>query len=133
LAALELRDRVEDALALLEGRLHRVVEAAVRGLDHDAVDDDRDVVLALLVEVDVFVEVADLAVDPGAGEAALARVGQHFPLLALALLDERREQGKPGSFGELRQLVGDLLRALLAHPAAADGAVLLADRGVKYA
>src|SRR5207237_5966480 len=49
-------------------------------------------------------------------------------VLALARLDERREQGEPGPLRQPGQLLGDLLRALLAYPPAADGAVLLADR-----
>ena len=66
--------------------------------------------LALLVEVDVFVEVADDAVDARAGKPAFAGVGEDFLVLALALLDERREQGQPGSFRKLGELFGDLLR-----------------------
>src|SRR5882762_8344930 len=68
-----------------------------------------------------------------AREAALARVGQHFLVLALALLDQRREQRQPRPLRQLGQLLGDLLRALLAHAPAADGAVLLADRRVEDA
>jgi len=90
-------------------------------------------VLALLIEVDVLVERADGPVDAGAGEAALARILEDVFVLALAVLDERGEQGELRALGELGELVGDLLRALLAHPPAADGAVLLADGGEEHA
>ena len=134
-ASRKQRDGVEDALAFLERRLHRVDEAprAVLLLHHQAIDHHRDVVLSLLVEVDVLVQIADHAVHPGPGETALARIGDHVLVLALALLDERPQQGEPGALGKLRQLLRDLLGALLAHPAPADGAVLLAHRGEEHA
>src|SRR5205814_4564419 len=72
----KLGDRLEDALALAEGRFHRVDEPPVgfAALDDQSVDHHGDVVLALLIEVDVLVERADGPVDAGAGEAALARI-----------------------------------------------------------
>jgi len=122
------RQRVQHALALAQRRLHRIDQAAVRlaSFDHQAVDDDLNVVLALLVELDLLVERPDHAVDARASEPALPRVRQHLLVLSLALLDERREQRELRAFGKPRQLLRDLLRALLADAAAADGAVLLA-------
>src|SRR3982074_3683720 len=98
LSAAQRGEGVQDSLALAQRGLDGVDQAlvgnsATSSLDHEAVDDDLDVVLALLVELDLFVEGADDAVDAGAGEAALSRVGQDLLVLALALLDERREQG----------------------------------------
>ncbi len=128
-------DGVQHALALLQRRLHRVGEpaGAFFALDDEAVDHHGEVVLALLVEVDVLVQIADHAVDAGAREPSLARVGQHFLVLALALLDQGCQQSELGALGQLGELLGDLLRALLAHPPAADGAVLLAHGRVEHA
>ena len=127
--------RVQHALALAQRRLHGIDQPPVGlpALDHQTVDHDLDVVLALLVQVDVLVQRADGPVHPGPGEPPLARVGQHLLVLALALLDERRQQGQPGAFRQPGQLLRDLLRALLSHPAAADGAVLLAHRCKEHA
>src|SRR5207244_3027559 len=74
-AALEQGQRVKHSSSLFQGGFDGVVESAVGALDDDAVDHYGDVVLTLLVEVDVLVEIADDAVDAGAGEAALAGVG----------------------------------------------------------
>ncbi len=128
-------ERVQHALALPQRGLDGVDQPAVgfAPLDHQAVDHDLDVVLSLLVQLDVLVERTDGPVDARPREPPLARVGQHFLVLALALLDERRQQGEPGALGQPGQLVGDLLRALLADAAAADGAVLLAHRGEEHA
>src|SRR5207237_1400658 len=69
----------------------------------------------------------------GACETALARVLEDLAVLPLAVLDERGEQGQLRALGELGELVRDLLRALLAHPPPADGAVLLADGREEHA
>ena len=83
--------------ASADGRLDRLGEALAEPLLHDqAVDDDRDVVLELLVEDDLLVEPPQLAVDDGAGVALLAHLLEHPPVLALALADDRRQDHEAG-------------------------------------
>ncbi len=67
------------------GGLHRLREAAAQvRLHHEAVDDDRDVVLELLVEGDLLVEPAQLAVHDGARVALEPHLLEQLPVLALA-------------------------------------------------
>ena len=104
--------------------------AVVVGLAHDEpVDDDLDAVLVLLVELDLLIEVAELAVDADADEAGLLRAGQELLVLALAVLDERRHEHHPRPLRQPVDLVDHLLDRLALDLAAADGAVHAADAG----
>ena len=58
---------------------------------HEAVDDHRDVVLVLLVERDLLLEPAQLAVDLHAREALGAQLLEQLLVLALAAAHDRRE------------------------------------------
>ena len=69
-------DRVGDPVA--EIRLH-----------HEAVDDDLDRVLELLVERDLLVEETLLAVDLDAREALVAKALEEVSVLALPIADDR--------------------------------------------
>ena len=126
----------QDPLREAERRLDRVGHAAgirprvavVIGLAHDqAVDDDVDRVLVLLVELDVLVEVVEQAVDPDAHEAGLLRAGDQLLVLALAVADERRHEHDPRPLGQRVDLVDHLLDRLALDLAAADRAVHAAD------
>ena len=104
--------------------------AFVIGLAHgDAVDDDVDRVLVLLVELDVLVEVAQLPVDPDAHEARLLRAGEELLVLALAILDERRHEHDPRPLRKRVDLVDHLLDGLALDLAAADRAMHATDAG----
>ena len=104
--------------------------AVVIGLAHgNAVDDDVDRVLVLLVELDVLVEVAQLPVDPDADEAGLLRAGEELLVLALAILDERRHEHDPRPLRERVDLVDHLLDGLALDLAAADRAMHATDAG----
>ena len=96
-------------------------------LHHEPVDDDRDVVLVLLVEHDLLVEPAQLAVDLGPGEALGPELLELLAVLALAAPDDRRQHHEPGAVGQLHHLIDDLLRRLPADRPAADVAVGMAD------
>ena len=87
---------LDQALGELRGRLDRLGEALAQALlHHQPVDDDRDVVLELLVELDLLVEPAQLAVDDGARVALRAHLLEQLPVLALALADDRRQDHEP--------------------------------------
>ena len=117
-ARLDLRQRdaavdagellAEGELAAVAGELH-VHEAVGEGgggldgvgepppqplLHHQPVDDDVDVVLELLVEVDVLLELAHLAVDLDPGEAVRAQLLEQLAVLALAPAHDRREDAE---------------------------------------
>ena len=118
----------------LGGLLDRLGDAARRVLvDDDAVDDDLDGVLELLLELDVLLEVADLAVHADAGEALLLEVGEELGVLALAAEHDGREHERPSPLAGGEDLVGDLVRGLALDHATALGAVRDADAGEEEA
>ncbi len=109
-------------------RLDRLGEALADALlHHEPVDDHRDVVLVALVEGDVLVEAAQLAVDHGAGVALLPHLLEHLPVLALALTDDRGADHELRALGQRRHPVGDLLDRLPGDRLPAVEAVRLAD------
>ena len=79
-------------------------------LHHQPVDDDGDVVLELLVEVDVLLELAHLAVDLDAREALGAQLLEQLAVLALAAAHDRGDDAEAGARLELADVVDDLLR-----------------------
>ncbi len=83
-------------------------------LHHQAVDDDGDVVLVLLVEDDpaLLVEPAELAIDDRAGVALPAHLLEQLPVLALASAHERRQDHEPRALLQHHDAVGDLLERL---------------------
>ena len=97
------------------------------GLHHQPVDDDRDVVLVLLVEHDLLVEPAQLAVDLDPAEALGAQLLELLAVLALAPAHDRGHHHEAGPVGQLHHLVDDLLGRLAGDRAAADVAVGMAD------
>ena len=118
----------------LGGLLDGLGDAARRVLvDDDAVDDDLDGVLELLLELDVLLEVADLAVHADAGEALLLEVGEELGVLALASEHHGRENERPSPLAGGEDLVGDLVRGLALDHATALGAVRDADAGEEEA
>ena len=109
------------------GRLDRLRQAAAKVLlHHQAVDHDRDVVVELLVELDLLVEPADLAVDADAAVALQAELLEQLLELALAAADHRRHDHEPGPLVQGHHPVGDLLDRLALDRLAALGAVRLA-------
>ncbi len=91
-----------DAVGEVERRLDRIGKPRADPLAHDdAVNDDLDVVLQLLVEALALVEVGRLvdlhhrAVDLDAGEAAFLQIEQLLAVLALAAADDRRQEEEP--------------------------------------
>ena len=80
------------------------------GLHHEAVDDDLDRVLELLVELDRLLEQPLLAVDLHAREAVGAQLLEDVLVLALAVADDRRVDRELRALGEPQHLVDDRSR-----------------------
>ena len=100
---------------------------------HQAVDDDRDVVLVLLVEHDRLLEHAQAVVDLHAREAVGPQLLEQLAVLALAAAHDRGHHHEPCALAELHHLVDDLLGRLAHDRPAADGAVRVADARVQQA
>ena len=112
--------------------LHALRDAAERVLaDDDAVDHDLDGVLVLLVELDVLIQLADLAVDAHAAEALVAQVLEQLLVLALAAKHDRREHVRAPALTRLEHLVRDLVRRLAADGPTALRAVRDADARIQ--
>ena len=104
--------------------LHGLGDAPERVLaDDDAVDHDLDRVLELLVEPDLVVELADLAVDAHAREALGLEVLEELRVLALATHDHRRQHEGATPLSRREHLVGHLVGGLALDDATALRAV----------
>ncbi len=107
--------------------LDRVGQSLAHVGAHDqAVDDDRDVVLVLLVEVELLLELADLAVHLDAREAFRAQLLEQLAVLALAPAHHRREHHEARALLERHHVIDDLLGRLPGDRPPADVAVRLA-------
>ena len=106
------------------GGLDRLREAPAQvRFHHQPVDDDRDVVFVLLVEDDLLVEPAQLAVDLGPRVALEPHLLEQFPVLAFAPAHDRRHHHEFGPVLDRHQPVDDLLLRLAGDRLAAVGAV----------
>jgi len=109
-------------------RLDRVRKALPEiGLHHEPVDDNGDVVFVFLVERDLLIETAQLAVDLDPAEAFGAQLLELAAVFALAAADDRRQHHEAYAFRQLHHLIDDLLRRLAGDGAPADVAVRMAD------
>ena len=83
---------LDDPVGQRDRRLDRVGQALAQVVaHHEPVDDDRDVVLELLVELDLVLEHPQLAVDLHAREALGAQLLEQLAVLALAPAHDRRQ------------------------------------------
>ncbi len=103
------------------------------GLHHEPVDDHLDRVLELLVEDDLLLEEALLAVDLHPREAVPPELLEDVAELALAVADDGRVHGEPRAFGQRENLLDDLVEALPGDRPAADGAMRAPDARVEEA
>ena len=84
-------------------RLDRLGQALAQvGLQHEPVDDHVDLVLELLVEHDLLLEQAQLAVDLDAREAVAAELLEHVVVLALAVAHDGRVHREARPLGQAR-------------------------------
>jgi len=90
-------------------------------------------VLVILLELDLFREVIDDAVHPGADIAPLAGVLEELDILPLPPPNHGGEDLEAGALGVLHELVHNLVHCLLADLLAALGAVRHADAGPEEA
>ena len=112
------------------GGLDRLREAAPQlRFHHQAVDHDRDVVFELLVEDDVLVEAAQLAVDLGPRVALEPHLLEQFAVFAFAPADDRRHHHEFLAVLQHHQPVDDLLLRLAGDLGAAGGTERVADAG----
>ena len=105
---------------LLDG-LNNTVEGVLA--NHDAIHYDLDRVLELLLETDLAVELADLAVDAHAAKALAAQVLEELGVLALAAEDHRRKHQRTTTLPLRQDLVGNLVGCLALDHASALRAV----------
>ncbi len=125
---------VDEAVGEGGGGLDGVGEPPPQALlHHEPVDDDGDVVLELLVELDVLLELAHLAVDLDAGEAVGAQLLEQLAVLALAAAHDRGDDAEARALVEFADLIDDLLHALPEDGPPAVGAVRVPDAGVQQA
>ena len=124
------RDHLDlhDPLGQPHGRLDRVGQPAAQVVAHaQAVDHDGDVVLVALVEGDLLLEAAHLAVDLHPGVALRAQVLEELSVLTLAPADHRGQDHEPRALLEGHDLVDDLLGRLGGDGVAAGGTVRTPD------
>ncbi len=133
LAAIGVLD-LHDPLGQADGGLDRVGEALAQVGPHDEpIDHDRDVVLVLLVELDVLLEPAQLAVHLHAREALGAELLEELPVLTLAPAHDRRQHHEAGVLRQHHHLVDDLLGRLGGDRPAAVVTVRMPDPGPEQA
>ncbi len=92
-------------------------------LHRKPIDDHLDIVSVLLVESDLLVERAHLAVDPSASETLGLELVEHLAVLALAPLHDRREHLELRAGLQLHDAIDDLVGCLPLDGSAARRAV----------
>src|SRR6185436_8962308 len=120
----------DDVLGEVEGRFERLEEPALdAAADDDAVHEDFDRVVAAPIELDVFLEGPERAVDADLGVAARPERRELLLELALAAAHERREDVDARVLRIQHHDVGDALHGLRRDLLPAAAAVRDADVG----
>ena len=118
---------VGDALAEFQRRLEGVGQARFHALAHDeAVDDDLDRMLLVLLELDVLADVHDLAVDAHAYITFVTDVCEDLLVFALLAAHDLRHDEQLRALRQLADLVDHLVDRLLRDGLAALRAVRMA-------
>ena len=136
LGVLAVRQEPEAHLALCElGCLLHGLRDAPEGVlaDNDAVHHHLDGVFELLLELDLIVELAHLAVHADAREALVPQVLEELCVLALAAQHHRGKHQRAPALGVRQDLVGHLVGGLALDDAAALRAVRGAHARVQQA
>ena len=129
-------DHTHHAGPQAQGRLQGIRHPRLIGLAapvYQPVDHDLDGVLLVAVEGGCFVQIVDRAVHAHAHVAGLARILEHLPVLALAVLHDGREDHIARAVGQVEQRIHHLLDGLLGDFATALRAVGHADAGEEQA
>ena len=122
----------DEAVRERDRRLDRLRQTRAQvGLHHQPVDNDLDRVLELLVEDDLLLEQALLAVHLHAREAVPPQLLEDVAVLALAVADDRCVDRESRPLREPEHLVDDRLDRLARDRPAADRAVRPPDAGVQ--
>ena len=100
--------------------------ACVRAHDH-TVDHNFNRVLFILLQLDFFGQIVQIAVHPHADIARLTGVIEHLDVFALALAHDRCQNLHFGTLRQAHQLVNNLVNGLLVNLLAALGTVRCAD------
>ena len=125
---------LDEALGEARRRLDRLRQALAEvRLHHEPVDHDLDRVLELLVENDLLLEQALLAVDLDPREPVAAELLEHVAELALAAADDRRIDRELRPLRQRQHLLDDLVEALARDRPPADRAVRPPDARVEEA
>ena len=127
-----------DAVGEAQRRLERIGEAPFDAfLQHEAVDDDLDLVVLVLgeplVTLQELVDVDGLAVDARPHVPLAGQILEQRVVLALAAPHDGREHLEPQAVVHVEDAVDDLLGRLALQPRAVVRAVLHADAGVQQA
>ncbi len=125
---------VDDALGARHRRLDRVGQPLAEvAPHHQPVDHDGDVVLVLLVEDDVLLEPAQLAVDLHAREAVGPQLFEELAVFTFSAAHHRRQHHELGALRQLHHLVDHLLGRLRGDRTAAVVAMRMAHPGPEQA
>jgi len=127
-------DDSQYTIAQIERRLHRVIEPGPIGIrrlliisgifsDHQPVDHHLNRVHLVPVQNDLVVQLYDFAIDASAHVTSLDQIVQQALVLALTILDHRRQEHDAGAVRQLADAVHDLLYRLARDHATADRAV----------
>ena len=114
--------------------LDRISQPAADGIAHrKPVHDNFNGVLDVFFQLDLFVQVIHVAVNPHPGVAAAAGRVQLLGLGAFASAHNRRQDLEPGARRQLHNLVNHLVNALLGDLPPANGAMRNADPRIHQA
>lgn len=124
----------DDAVGQPQRRLHRLGEALLsRRLDCNPINDDVDVVLALLIQRWHLSKPMNVSIHPYSGEAIGRQLSEQLDVLTFASTNHRGEDLKLSTLVERHEAVDNLLRGLTADELAAHRAVGLTDAGPEQA
>ena len=127
-------ENVDDAIGQFSRRFQRISQARQDAvLDDQAVDDDVDGMLLVLIQGNIVGQEIDFAVDADADIAVLDQFGQKFLMGPLAAVDDRGHDHDLFAFAEGHDSIGHLLDSLLADGLAAFRAIRFADAGIEQA
>ena len=120
LCLLAQRRHLHEAVGQLQRRLHRISKALLNPLAHrQTVNNHRQAVLAPLIQLDILIQSAHLAVYIHAHIACTPHLVEHAHMLALASAHQRSHNHEASTRIQLQHTVDNLLHALLLDKLAA--------------